>query len=83
MSSLAQSFPLKEWRTASVDPDSSALLARELSVPLPVAKVLVSRGYSSPAAAQDFLNPRLSNLGDPFNLPDMEVAVARTWLAIE
>ena len=59
------------------------MLARELSIPLPVAKVLVSRGYSSRSAAHEFLNPRLSNLGDPFNLPGMEVAVTRTWTAIE
>jgi len=83
MNSSAQTFPLTEWKTASVDAESSALLARELSVPMPVAKVLVSRGYGSPAAAQDFLNPQLSKLGDPFSLPGMEVAVARTWSAIE
>ena len=83
MNISAQTFPLMEWKTAPVDADSSALLARELSVPLPVAKVLVSRGYGSPDTAQDFLNPRLSNLGDPFSLPGMELAISRTWVAIE
>lgn len=47
-----------------------------------VARLLVSRGHSLEAARQ-FLNSRLTDLPDPFSLPDMEAAVTRLLTAAE
>lgn len=72
-----------QWITIEVDEARARTLAGELSLPLPVAKVLVSRGIDCPAAAERFLNPRLSDLCDPFEMPGMREAVERIWRAID
>lgn len=42
-----------------------------------MAKILRDRGINTPAEAQAFFNPQLSDLHDPFLMPGMDVAVAR------
>ncbi|MDA1044628.1 MAG: DHH family phosphoesterase, partial [Verrucomicrobia bacterium] len=76
-------FPLMQWQTMPADAVVSAEMARALQLPLPVATVLVSRGYDQSEASSRFLNPRLSDLSDPFLLPGMNVAVERIWQAID
>lgn len=58
-------------------------LARELNLPLLVARLLVTRGISEPEAAQRFLCPRLDQLHDPFLMADMDRAVSRVRQAVE
>ncbi|NQU12461.1 DHH family phosphoesterase [bacterium] len=72
----------KRWLIASADDSRVARLARTLSVPVPLAQVLVNRGYPDPESARRFLNPRLANLSDPYALPDMTPAVERLLLAV-
>jgi single-stranded-DNA-specific exonuclease len=72
-----------QWITVEVDEKQAQELATALSVPLPVAKVLVARGVVTPEAAARFLNPRLSDLTDPFELSGMRPAVDRLWRAID
>ena len=72
-----------QWITVEVDEARARQLGDEISVPLPVAKVLVSRGIGTPAAAERFLNPRLSDLSDPFEMHGMREAVERIWRAID
>ena len=48
-----------------------------------LAQCLLNRGLSEPAAIENFLEPRLKNLADPFRLPDMAVAVERLLHARE
>jgi single-stranded-DNA-specific exonuclease len=72
-----------QWITVEVDETKARALAAEMEMPLPVAKVLVSRGIDSKAASEKFLNPRLSDLCDPFAMPGMVAAVARIWHAID
>jgi single-stranded-DNA-specific exonuclease len=45
--------------------------------------LLASRGITDPSDAERFLTPRLSDLADPFLLPQMDAAVQRIWRAIE
>jgi len=73
----------KRWEIAAADPARAEGLARAFGLPLPVARVLAARGFACGDAAERFLHPRLSDLSDPFALPDMEAAVARTWAGIE
>ncbi len=72
-----------QWISIEVDEGQAKALAAALSLSLPVAKVLVARGVDSPAAAARFLNPRLSDLSDPFEMPGMQAAVARIWRAMD
>lgn len=73
----------KRWRTVEVDEDAVAALAQALDLPPAAAKLLALRGFTEPAAASVFLDPRLSNLSDPFALPDVEAAAERIWAAID
>jgi single-stranded-DNA-specific exonuclease len=74
--------PLKRWVDVEVDEAVAASLSSELELPLPLARILVSRGYDTPEAAASFLSPRLSEVGDPFLLPDMALAVERLIRAL-
>ena len=44
---------------------------------------LLNRGFSEPAAIDNFLAPRLKDLADPFQLPNMAAAVGRLFQARE
>ncbi len=59
------------------------MLAQALEITQPAARVLWSRGYHSPEAAQAYLEPTLADLYSPFELTSMDTAVARVRRAIE
>ncbi len=72
------------WRfEAAVDRASARMLADALSLPRPIAEVLVARGYASVEEADRFLKPRLTELRPPEHLPDIAPAAARIWRAID
>ncbi|MBN2301693.1 MAG: single-stranded-DNA-specific exonuclease RecJ [Lentisphaerae bacterium] len=74
---------LSEWITPDADNRKAKNIADKLSLPLPIAQVLVGRGIDNASDADAFLTPRLSSLPDPFILPDMAAAVDRIWKAID
>jgi single-stranded-DNA-specific exonuclease len=57
-------------------------LVRALGLPPQVGRLLAARGWTDPDAVRAFLNPRLSDLSDPFRLPDMRPAVERIRSAL-
>jgi single-stranded-DNA-specific exonuclease len=65
-----------------VDDDRACALARQLSVPVPVAELLIRRGFDTVERAQAFLDPTLDQLHDPFLMRDMETAVSRIEAAL-
>ena len=65
------------WRTVEADDAQAGALAAERGLPRPLARLLVARGLADPEAADRHLNPRLSELSDPFLLPDLAAAVTR------
>lgn len=48
-----------------------------------IARTLARRGIVTAGAARAFLDPAHYVPADPFDLPDLEVAVERLWLAIQ
>ena len=70
------------WLFAPGNEESSAALSKALGIAMPAARVLVSRGFGDPAAAEKFLRPSVGELLDPFLLKGMRVAIARLVKAI-
>ncbi len=73
--------------TPSGLPDDDALnyaatIAGSLGIPDIIARILVARGITTPDEASVFLRPRLADLSDPFELPDMEKGITRLIDAI-
>lgn len=73
MSAVADTVVMRIF-SAPRDRAREEVLKRELGIPPAVAAILVRRGYSDPAEAEKFLNPRLEDLGDPRLLPDYKIA---------
>ena len=71
------------WTETAVDAAVAAQLAEVLALPVPLARVLVARGYGNAAAAQAFLNPDLrQDFSHPFAFPGMREAAERIWAAV-
>ena len=51
-------------------------------LPPAVVAVMMQRGIHDVKTAEEFLDPRLKRLTNPFRLPDMEKAVDRIWKAL-
>lgn len=73
----------KKWNIVKHDQERVRTFAAELCVPPLVAALLLARGYDTNAKADEFLNPSLSHLHDPFLLKGMREAVDRIQEAIE
>jgi single-stranded-DNA-specific exonuclease len=57
------------------DASQAEALARSLSIPTPLAALLLQRGHDTPEAARLFLRPSLDQLTDPMALSGMTEAV--------
>ena len=71
------------WRVAEPPPDGFRLDLASIGVPsgpLP-ARLLYNRGITNDRQAREFLNPDLSGLSSPFDLPDMDTASSRLLTA--
>lgn len=55
----------------------------ERQLPPLVRKLLAQRGIAGRAEAEKYLRPRLADLGDPFALREMDMAVARIFRALD
>ncbi len=74
---------MKRWVIAPSQPALTEILVRQLRLCVPIAQVLVNRGFRDADRASQFLNPQLRQLGDPFDLPEMAAAVDRILAAIQ
>jgi single-stranded-DNA-specific exonuclease len=72
----------KRWRIRPHDPDRIAALQREANVSAVVAQLLIARSICDARQAQEFLNPKLSGLRDPEQLPGVSEAADRLMQAI-
>jgi single-stranded-DNA-specific exonuclease len=71
------------WSPAPPQPLLAGQLASQLKISPLLAQCLLNRGFSEPSIIQNFLQPRLKNLADPFLLPNMDAAVVRLLRARE
>ena len=74
------------WDHSSLGDDGALLseaLTRALNLHPVIARLLVTRGISSPEEATRFLNPSLDQLHDPFLVTDLRVGVDRLLAAID
>ncbi len=71
------------WIVSPRDKDFEIEVARSLGIHSLAAAVLRNRGICEPRAIQEFLEPSLDRLHDPFDLPDMAPAVERTIAALQ
>ncbi len=67
----------KPWIEREVDGKLQDTLSAELNISSLLARLLILRGMSDPAAARRFLNPSLDDLADPMDLAGMNEAVRR------
>ena len=72
---------MKNWSTFPDHKEAAVELGRALNISPLISKILTNRGIMTPAAAERFINPRLSFLRDPFEIPNIEAAARRVLLA--
>src|SRR5579884_4035963 len=71
------------WQFRSIDESAAQRLASEAGVAPLIARILSARGIATAEAAHDFLHPSLAQLGSPYRMAGMAVAVERVCAAIE
>ena len=71
------------WVMGAV-PDEAAVtaLAEALLLPIPLCRLLLSRGHVDPESAKLFLRPRLERLHDPYSMLTLDLAVDRLTRAV-
>lgn len=83
MVSAAAPRPIRLVYAPAPDAVAVSNLATALSVPRPLAALLLQRGFGDVEAARSFLRPTLDQLGDPQALGGMADAVATIAKAVE
>ena len=76
-SNIMTSLTQTRWTEPERDARAEQTLVRELRLHPLSARLLCNRGLTDPADADAFLRPDLSQLHDPFGLPDMDKAAHR------
>ena len=72
----------KLWRIHAHDPDRIKALERAARLPTVVARLLVCRGLADAETARNFLEPKLTTLRDPEQLPGAAAAAEHILRAI-
>jgi single-stranded-DNA-specific exonuclease len=70
------------WKTKILDEQLATLIAEQTRIPLVAARLLVTRGVSTPDDALRFLDPRLDHLHSPYLMKGMGQAIERIQQAV-
>jgi len=73
----------KRWVTAEAEPQIADRIAADYGFTRAMARALVTRGLTDNDEIDQFLQPRLADLTDPFSLPGLEKAVDLILVHIE
>jgi len=72
----------QRWLVSPSRTEEAATLASEARIPPLIAELLLARGIQSATEAEEFLNPRIEHLLDPYSMLGMGRAVDRIRQAI-
>jgi len=72
----------RRWLLPTISEDEAAGLAQELGITAVTARLLLRRGVRTAGEARTFLRPSLSELHEPWSLPDIRPATERIIGAI-
>lgn len=73
----------KRWKILTVQKEKTDTLQNSLKIHPALCKILVQRGIETYEEAKDFFRPRLEQLHNPWQMKDMDKAVARIISAVE
>ncbi len=73
----------RRWLIKKTNPEYTLYLSMAASISPVLAQVLINRGIKTPGDVRDFLNPGITGLSDPFELPDAASAVERIKTALQ
>ena len=71
------------WIEEQTDDEKINLFSHSLSASNLLSRLLIHRGIEDPESAKLFLDPKLSHLSDPFELPGLKDAVLRISRALD
>lgn len=74
---------MRQWHYRQLNETKAQQFAKEEGIDPIFAGLLLQRGMDSKQAVKDFVRPNMTQLQDPFLLPDMKQAVERIMLAKE
>jgi len=71
-------MPRLEWVVAA-EPDYRTVdeMSKHLDLPPIIVKILINRGLTDEDEIRSFIDPKLVDLDDPFDMPDMSEAIER------
>lgn len=67
----------RRWLIKKTNHEYTLYLSKAASISPVLAQILINRGIKTPGNVKDFLSPGTTGMTDPFELPDMGVAVER------
>jgi len=73
---------VKRWSFHSHDHDAIQTMERRANVPAVLAQLLLCRGLANPKQAREFLDPKLSELRNPEELPGVSRAADHIFRAV-
>lgn len=82
MTEPAAARPVQRWIVSPCRTEEAQFLSRSAEIPPLIAGLLLARGISTAADAEQFLNPRIEQLLDPFSMLGMDRAVERIQQAV-
>jgi len=76
--------PVTQQWTLALDPPEDLVneIASQVDLPKPVIKILINRKIDTVKKIKTFIDPKLSDLSDPFELKDMDRAIDRVTEAL-
>ena len=82
MSLITKGVPLRWVVAEHSDFDRIQKVSEQVGLDKTVVTILFNRQIDTPEAISEFLNPKLSDLQDPFNMFGMEAAIDRILTAL-
>ncbi|TAL24512.1 MAG: single-stranded-DNA-specific exonuclease RecJ [Nitrospirae bacterium] len=73
----------RRWRVSRTNPEYIRYISKTASVSPVLAQILINRGLKTQQEINDFLNPDISGLSDPFELPGVKDAIERIKYALD